>query len=61
LGASAPPGASASAVVASALELIGAGQGNDAGVVGLSEAVDAGEFLDVLATQGVACQEFVGT
>ncbi len=60
LGASGAPGFVASSVVVSALELIGAGKVDGTGVVGLSEIVDAGEFLSVLEGQGVVCEEFAG-
>ncbi len=60
LGASAAPGFAAAAVVMSTLELIGAGKVDGAGVVGLSEIVDAGEFLDLVAKNGVAAEEFAG-
>ena len=60
LGASAAPGFAAAAVLVSAIELIGAGRVDATGVVGLSEIVDAGEFLDVLEGQGVVCEEFSG-
>lgn len=60
LGASAAPGFATAAVVMSTLELIGAGKVNGAGVVGLSEIVDAGEFLELVAGQGVVCEEFAG-
>ncbi|MCY3578879.1 MAG: NAD(P)-binding domain-containing protein [bacterium] len=60
LGASAAPGFAAAAVVVSTLELIGAGKVDRKGVAGLSEVVDAGEFLDVLEGQGIVCEEFAG-
>lgn len=60
LGASAAPGFAAAAVVVSALELIGAGKVGGTGVMGLSEIVDAGEFLACLEGQGVVCEEFSG-
>ncbi|WP_419924537.1 hypothetical protein [Candidatus Poriferisocius sp.] len=60
LGASAAPGFAAAAVVTSVLELIGAGKVSGTGVVGLSEIVDAGEFLEVLEGQEVVCEEFAG-
>ena len=60
LGAASPPGFAAAAVVTSALELIGTGKVDATGVVGLSEIVDAGEFLEVLEGQGVVCEEFAG-
>ena len=60
LGAAAAPGFAAAAVVVSTLELIGAGKVDGAGVVGLSEIVDAGEFLACLGGQGVVCEEFSG-
>ncbi len=60
LGVSAAPGFATAAVVMSVLELIGAGRVSGAGVVGLSEIVDAGEFLGVLEGQGIVCEEFFG-
>ena len=60
LGASGAPGFVASSVVMGVLELIGAGKVDGTGVVGLSEVVDAGEFLDLVAGQGVASEEFAG-
>ena len=60
LGASGAPGFVTAAVVMSTLELIGAGKVKGSGVVGLSEIVDAGEFLGVLEGQGVVCEEFFG-
>ena len=60
LGASGAPGSVAAAVIVSTLELIGAGKVDGAGVVGLSEIVDAGEFLACLEGQGVVCEEFSG-
>ena len=60
LGASAAPGFATAAVVVSTLELIGAGKVDRKGVAGLSEVVDAGEFLDVLEGQGIVCEEFAG-
>lgn len=60
LGASGAPGFVASSVVVSALELIGSGKVDGTGVVGLSEIVDAAEFLGVLEGQGVVCEEFAG-
>ena len=61
LGASGAPGFVAAAVVVSVLEMIGAGRVSETGVVGLSEIVDAGDFLGVLEGQGVVCEEFFGT
>ncbi len=61
LGASAAPGFAAAAVVMSTLELIGAGKVDGAGVVGLSEIVDAGEFLELVAKNGVVSEEFSGS
>ena len=61
LGASGAPGFVAAAVVVSVLEMIGAGRVSETGVVGLSEIVEAGEFLGVLEGQGVVCEEFFGT
>ena len=60
LGAAAPPGFATAAVVTSVLELVGAGKIDGAGVAGLSEVVDAGEFLACLEGQGVVCEEFAG-
>ena len=60
LGASAAPGFAAAAVVTAVIELIGAGKVTGAGVVGLSEVVDAGEFLDLVARNGVVAEEFAG-
>ena len=60
LGASGAPGFVASSVVMGVLELIGAGKVGGTGVVGLSEVVDAGEFLDLVAGQGVVLEEFAG-
>ena len=60
LGASAAPGFATAAVVVSTLELIGAGKIDATGVAGLSEVVDAGEFLARLGGQGVVCEEFSG-
>lgn len=60
LGVSAAPGFAAAAVVMSVLELIGAGKVDRTGVAGLSEVVDAGEFLACLERQGVVCEEFLG-
>lgn len=60
LGASGPPGFVAAAVMASALEVIGAGKVSGSGVVGLSEVVDAVGFLGVLEGRGVVCEEFSG-
>ncbi len=60
LGASAAPGFATAAVVMSVLEMIGSGKVSGTGVVGLSEVVDAGEFLGALEEQGVVCEEFLG-
>ncbi len=60
LGASAPPGFATAAVVTSVVKLIGSGKVDGAGVMGLSEIVDAGEFLRVLEGQGIVCEEFSG-
>ena len=60
LGASAPPGAAAAAVLMSAIELFASGNPRYVGTVGLAEVVDAAEFMDVLAAQGVVCEVFAG-
>lgn len=60
LGASAAPGFAAAAAVMAVIELVGSGKVTGDGVVGLSEVVDAGEFLDLVAGQGVVCEEFAG-
>ncbi|MCY3634285.1 MAG: hypothetical protein OXH23_01600 [bacterium] len=60
LGASAAPGFAAAAAVMSVIELVGSGKVNGPGVVGLSEIVDAGEFLDLVAGHGVVSEEFSG-
>ena len=60
LGASGPPGFVAAAVIVSTLELIETGRVDRTGVTGLSEVVDAGEFLNVLEGRGVVCEEFAG-
>lgn len=60
LGASTAPGFAAAAAVMAVIELVGSGKVTGDGVVGLSEVVDAGEFLDLVAGQGVVCEEFAG-
>ena len=60
LGASAAPGFATAAVVKSVIELVGSGKVNGSGVGGLSEIVDAGEFLDLVAGHGVVSEEFSG-
>ena len=61
LGVSAPPGAAAAAVLMSTIETIAARKLLHAGAVGLAEVVDAAEFMDKMAAQGVVCEMFAGT
>ena len=60
LGASAAPGFASVAVLMSLISLIGSGRVDQRGAVGLSEVVDAGEFLDLVAGTGVAAEVFAG-
>ncbi len=60
LGASAPPGTVAAAVLMSAIELFAAGKLRQVGAMGLAEVVEAAEFLDALEGQEVVCEEFSG-
>ena len=60
LGASAAPGFASVAVLMSLISLIGSGRVDQRGAVGLSEVVDAGEFLELVAGNGVAAEVFAG-
>lgn len=60
LGASAAPGSATVAVLMSVIDLVGAGKIAHVGTVGLSEIVDAGEFLDLVAGYGVVSEVFSG-
>jgi len=43
-----------------AIQMIGAGRITGVGAMGLSEMVEAGEFLDLVAQNGVFAEEFSG-
>ena len=60
LGASAAPGEASAAVLMTAIQMIGAGRITGVGAMGLSETVEAGEFLDLVAQNGVFAEEFSG-
>lgn len=60
LGASAPPATATAAVLMSAIELFESGNMGRVGAMGLAEAVDADQFLDTLAGNGIVCEVFAG-
>ncbi|WP_420639423.1 NAD(P)-binding domain-containing protein [Candidatus Poriferisocius sp.] len=61
MGASAPPGEATAAVLLSVITLIERGRVDQRGAMGLAEVVEATEFLDVLADNGVTPQVFSGS